>query len=402
MQTLNNVSVLLALGSLIALLPQGAHTESDLPQTINRTEADGGMWRQGRRRNILADTCLTNNGETGTCLTRFKCMRQSGTVNGYCGTYGVCCETNMQCGTTSRQKRTIIKNPAQLASDVCTYTIEAFSTNVQQLRIDFEQFNLPQPTVSADDETVYECKDYFEAGGFKLCGVNSGQHIYLPFNVASGIDQITITFNMASRMTGSSWRLIVTQLEGPGTVRKTSALSGFGAATNSLQDLRTMFAFHHADYDLLAPAGCQQYYTEPTGTIRSFNHQSTIGTMYMPDTSYTICIKSVATASMIEYTFSKFSMSQTMDVGGTPEGYDEACHSTIHTTGRAEDYLLIPQSILARHIEYQPTYYCGVNDNLIVYASPPYFMHFSSDDMVHDPTEETGFMMTYRLRTSIY
>jgi len=66
-------------------------------QTLNDTSGlaiqEPGLWRQGRRRSVLADSCLTNSGTTGTCLTRFKCMRQSGTVNGYCGTYGVCCES---------------------------------------------------------------------------------------------------------------------------------------------------------------------------------------------------------------------------------------------------------------------------------------------------------------------
>ncbi|KAH8407629.1 hypothetical protein KR222_008258, partial [Zaprionus bogoriensis] len=364
--------------------------------------AEPGMWRQARRRSTLADSCTTNSGATGTCLTRFKCMRQGGTVNGYCGTYGVCCETNMACGTTTRLKRTIIRNPAVFSSDTCQYTIEAYSANVQQLRIDFEQFELQQPVVSATDERLLECQDYFEAGSFKLCGVNAGQHLYLPFNVASGIDQITLSFTLPSRWAQTSWRLIVTQLEGPpaGSKRRSSTLSGLAGGTNSLQDIRSIFASHHADYELLAPAGCQQYYTELTGSIRSFNYQASVGTSYpyMPDLSYTICIKSTASASMIEYNFSKFAMSlQT----GEGEGYDAACHATVHTPGRQEDYLLIPQSILARNAAYQPTYYCGTNDNLVVYASPPYMLHFSSDEMTIDPAQETGFSLTYRLRTTI-
>ncbi|KAH8391060.1 hypothetical protein KR215_005397 [Drosophila sulfurigaster] len=377
------------------------HVAAQLNQTESPpTLVEPGMWRQARRRSNLADSCTTNGGATGTCLTRFKCMRQGGTVNGYCGTYGVCCETNMACGTTTRLKRTIIRNPATFVSDTCQYTIEAFSANVQQLRIDFEQFELPQPVVSTTDERVIECQDYFEAGAFKLCGVNAGQHLYLPFNVAAGIDQITLTFAVPTRWTQTNWRLIVTQLEAPQTSSKhrSTTLGNFGASTNSLQDLRNIFASHHADYELLAPAGCQQYYTELTGNIRSFNYQPTLSYPYMPETSYTICIKSTPSASMIEYSFSKFSMSvQTDDV----EGYDEACHATVHTQGRQEDYLLIPQSILAKNTAYQPTYYCGTNDNLIVYAQPPYMMHFSSDDLTLDATQETGFSMTYRLRTSI-
>lgn len=116
---------------------------------------------------------------------------------------------------------------------------------------------------------------------------------------------------------------------------------------------------------------------------------------------------------------------------GDGEGYDEACHPTVHTLGRQEDYLLIPQSILSRNTAYQPTYYCGSNDNLVVFgkslslllffllltpflisssppscyfpltASPPYMMHFASDEMTLDAAQETGFSLTYRLRTTI-
>lgn len=204
----------------------------------------------------------------------------------------------MACGTTTRLKRTIIRNPATFSSDTCQYTIEAYSANVQQLRIDFEQFELPQPVVSASDERILECQDYFEAGNFKLCGVNAGQHLYLPFNVAAGIDQITLTFTVPTRWAQTSWRLIVTQLEAPQLSNKRrSSLKG---STNSLQDLRNIFASHHADYDLLAPAGCQQFYTELSGTIRSFNYQPASGYPYLPDLSYTICIKSTTSASMIE------------------------------------------------------------------------------------------------------
>ncbi|EDW08662.1 uncharacterized protein LOC6578824 [Drosophila mojavensis] len=379
----------------------GATTEKIFAnQTEEPVVSVPGMWRQARRRNTLADSCTTNGGATGTCLTRFKCMRQGGTVNGYCGTYGVCCETNMACGTTTRLKRTIIRNPATFTTNICQYTIEAYSANVQQLRIDFEQFELQQPTFSATDDRLLECQDYFEAGSFKLCGMNAGQHLYLPFNVAAGIDQITLTFSVPSRWQQSNWRLIVTQLEAPqaSSKRKTSMLGGLGGSGNSLQDLRSIFASHHADYELLAPAGCQQYYTELTGTIRSFNYQPTMGSVYMPETSYTICIKSTPSASMIEYSFNRLAMSlQT----GEGEGYDEACHATVHTPGRQEDYLLIPQSLLARNTAYQPTYYCGINENFIVYASPPYMIHFSSDEMTLDATQETGFSLTYRLRTSI-
>lgn len=84
------------------LLPLGllaiaqAQTLNDTASGALAVAQEPGMWRQARRRSVLADSCVTNSGTTGTCLTRFKCMRQSGTVNGYCGTYGVCCESELK------------------------------------------------------------------------------------------------------------------------------------------------------------------------------------------------------------------------------------------------------------------------------------------------------------------
>jgi len=107
---------------------------------------------------------------------------------------------------------------------------------------------------------------------------------------------------VTSRGTAPVWRLIVTQLEGPpaNSRRRSSTSTGLGTSTNSLQDLRDIFASHHADYELLAPPGCQQYYTDLSGTIRSFNFQTSVTSNYMPDLSYNICIKSATSASMIE------------------------------------------------------------------------------------------------------
>lgn len=68
---------------------------------------------------------------------------------------------------------------------------------------------------------------------------------------------------------------------------------------------------------------------------------------------------------LCRYSFSKFALSLGTGEG---EGYDEACHTTVHTPGRQEDYLMIPLSLLAKNTAYQPTYYCGTNDNFIVYG----------------------------------
>lgn len=61
----------------------------------NLTEASpmlASMLRMSRNTK-LADRCTTTDGYTGTCMSRFNCMRQGGAVSGFCGTYGVCCES---------------------------------------------------------------------------------------------------------------------------------------------------------------------------------------------------------------------------------------------------------------------------------------------------------------------
>lgn len=74
-----------------------------------------------------------------------------------------------------------------------------------------------------------------------------------------------------------------------------------------------------------------------------------------------------------------------LQTGDGTEGYDEACHATVHTAGRQEDYLLIPQSILYRNAAYQPTYYCGTNDNLVVIGKSPVFLLLSLYPFPHIP-----------------
>lgn len=135
-----------------------------------------------------------------------------------------------------------------------------------------------------------------------MCGENTGQHLYLPFNVANGVPEISFTFNLPNAWPSSVWRLVVTQLECPAQPKKRSQQSFMPFVnSNNLQSLRTIFTSHsNADLDLLAPPGCHQYYTKPTGTIKSFNFKPDGSTYYIKEMSYVICIKPSGGANMIE------------------------------------------------------------------------------------------------------
>ena len=73
-----------------------------VPVSFNITSdsASANGWTNGllrkSRRSSLVDACTTNSGVPGTCMTRLKCARQGGSSNGYCGTYGVCCESEIK------------------------------------------------------------------------------------------------------------------------------------------------------------------------------------------------------------------------------------------------------------------------------------------------------------------
>ncbi|XP_011186994.2 uncharacterized protein LOC105214976 [Zeugodacus cucurbitae] len=353
---------------------------------------DTGMLRQARRSSVASDACTTNEGTSGSCLSRFNCMRQGGVPKGYCSTYGVCCETNLQCGQISSSKRIVIKNPVQLPN-TCQYVIAPYSSNVCQLLIEFEHFELNQPTNNADQGTSI-CEDRFTVGSFTICGENSGQHIYLPYDVVAGVTQATLEFIFNKKWAQSSWHLVITQLECPQQKKRFGSGGGGGGnmlsfmGQTNIQDIRKIFSSKHNDWDLLAPPGCSQYFRQPTGTIKSFGNM-----YYMTNLHYTICIKPLADTSMIEYVVNKFSLSSEQ----TTNFYDEYCHPFVVTEGRQNDYLMIWNAIFKDDANLQPTFFCGqgLMAGQTLVATVPYQLYFNSDEQWSNV--ETGFSISYRL-----
>ncbi|XP_020717139.1 uncharacterized protein LOC101454890 [Ceratitis capitata] len=301
--------------------------------------------------------------------------------------------SNLQCGQTSRFKRTILRSPAQ-PSPTCQYTIRRQSKHVCQLHIQFQKFELQQPIVDREMNTMI-CSDSFTAGRFTLCGENTGQHLYIPFEATVAM----LNFNIPSRSSQSNWHLIVEQLECPPAPSHLAdglppLLSG---VLNDIFDLRNVFSRFINDLDSLAPAGCDQYYTQPTGLIKSFNYRDGLGTYYIPNLKYTICIKQTAALQNIEYTVKKFSLSSEL----LTEYYNDACHPIVYTEGRQSDYLMMPNAHFADNAAFQPTYYCGqgLTTGQVLIGSAPFIMHFSSDG--EWDSRETGFGIEYRTKGAI-
>ncbi|KAH8378063.1 hypothetical protein KR093_008962 [Drosophila rubida] len=336
-------------------------------------------------------------------------------------------ECQLQCNAASstRQKRIVIRSPAARELNVldsCHYEVAAWSSQVCQVRIDIERLELPQPRLNATSQLL-ECGDFLQVQRFRLCGRNNGQHLYVQLQRGQ---PLKLHFSLASHSPATTWQLTLTQLECPAntlamakqqqqassepvgqvaTVRPLLPFLSnllprtiFGGNSNgngpAAQLIQTLTAPLAADLELLAPLGCDQYYRSSNGGIASFNFA---GGIYMPTMRYAICVAGGANTE-ISYTLDHFALSKSG--GATPgPGFDEDCHSTVSTLGRAADYLLIANSYVANNQALQPTYYCGnqpAGSRLI--ARPPFVIHFSSDAQAN--ASETGFQLTYTVRQS--
>uniref|UniRef100_T1GF97 CUB domain-containing protein n=1 Tax=Megaselia scalaris TaxID=36166 RepID=T1GF97_MEGSC len=179
----------------------------------------------------------------------------------------------IKCGSSISSKTFTLSNPSNPPND-CVYKVKSYSSKVCQLRLDIEMV-LAAPTVSNVQSGRNNTKcvdDFLEIGEYKFCGREPNQHIYIPFSEKT----TEIRVFSSSRSGGSllprvSWNIRVKQLECPKGLSASSVLP-------------------YSDFDLLAPAGCLQYFQEKTGLISSFNLDSGRGS-YTSGLSYAICLK---------------------------------------------------------------------------------------------------------------
>ncbi|XP_033169793.1 uncharacterized protein LOC117147130 [Drosophila mauritiana] len=323
-----------------------------------------------------------------------------------------------------RQKRIVLSSPGTggLAElDTCQYRVAPWSGQVCQVRVDFERLELPQPQLNANSG-VLECVDFLQIQHFRLCGRNSGQHLYIPIRRGQ---ELQLLFRLATSLgRQSTWQLTLTQLECPrDSVRAVSTRqpevqtptvrpimpflgnflprtifggqSGIGSGSGpAAQLIQTLTSPSSADLEMLAPLGCDQYYRTTTGGIVSFNFA---GGVYMPNMKYSICVKGAAD-NEISYKITHFELSKANSEQPGP-AYDTDCRSTVLTPLRVSDYVSIPDAYMVSRPELQATYYCGnglAGQELV--ARPPFVLRFASDSQ--SSGSETGFQLTYTVRRS--
>ncbi|XP_059097096.1 uncharacterized protein LOC131891509 [Tigriopus californicus] len=264
------------------------HVKNDLPKPKTPRQAKQfSMFQVVQFANIQ---CNGSASMTGTCYTEDECTSKNGVSIGTCANgFGVCCRMVMSCGETSSENITVFADTnVPTGMGECTASINPANTDVRQIRLDFERFQIAGPSLVSSEVTkilngspsfmgtpnaaVGQCNlDRFQVQGGShgrppiICGLNTGQHMLLDVDESSNID---LSFQFGSVATVRSFQIRVTQYE-----------------MNSPN---------------LAPAGCTQYFTSASGTgvVQTYN----FGNVHLADQSQVMCVRQIQNACRICWT----------------------------------------------------------------------------------------------------
>merc|ERR1712106_1139757 len=275
---------------------------------------------------------FSTSGRNGTCYTNSECAAKGGGSSGSCASsFGVCCVFEKSCGTDSiAENCTYFTSSSMSVGSSCTLKICKSSSDVCQLRLDFETFSLSNPVTAtaitvgpaaaADGSAnrIGNCDtDSFTVtspGGKSpplICGTNTGQHMYIP--ASNQCNTLNGNFGSASTAGTSAFTIKVTQVE---CSSKTAA-----------------------------PSGCTQYFTGTSGTIETFNYNSGSGVL-LANQDYSACVRAERAYCAICYYSSIFKMSVPKgDAANGALGVDTNCGNEANlliANGGAFDHIIIP------------------------------------------------------------
>merc|ERR1712180_231701 len=275
-------------------------TEASLDVSGNKTSED----RSGKVLSVFTVVKFPNTvcssstvGLNGTCYTRSECTSKGGTASGSCASsFGVCCIFEVSCGdTTLAENNTYFTSTDISKGSNCKMTVCKCSTDVCQLRLDFETFVLNVPITNAA-ETSNVQGNIANAGAFTqggtchvdtfgvsspgsttiptICGTNTGEHMYVPASDQCNV--LSANIGSTSTSTSSSFSIKITQIP--------------------------------CSSPVLPPKGCLQYfYGSPSGTVTSYNYAGTSGagtngvSQLLANQHYSACIRTERTYCAICY-----------------------------------------------------------------------------------------------------
>jgi len=268
--------------------------------------------------------CQTTNAESlqGVCYTSQECSDLGGSAEGNCAaSFGVCCLLSVStCGGSVSQNCSYITNvgypSGRTDTGACQYTVTRCSSEICQIRLDFSNFNIAQPTAAATGlcvDTLVITPGALPATNNNilpptLCGNQLGQHVYVDAGTANTV--ATLDFTTATSGTGT-WRVKVSQIE--------------------------------CSSEHKAPNNCLQYFTGPVNTVTTFNWNGGAGdctTGCLTQTqNYNACFRKEVGMCSIQYTPSAVTSGDAFNLG------NDGGAGTFASTGIANcanAYLQIP------------------------------------------------------------
>jgi hypothetical protein len=219
-----------------------------------------------------SESTLTGGARKGTCYSATECSDKAGLKSGNCASgFGVCCVFLNTAATsaTISENRTHIRNSQYpsyttvTSSTSIVYTINKMSSDICQMRLDFNTFVIAGPTVSDQVYTAatqnHNCLNdkllLATTGNTNMyptiCGILTGEHLYVELSPTSS-DALTITIS----------QFLVTTAPAASVAQRV-----WDFQTSQI----TCYATHRA------PSGCMRYFMTEYGKITSLNFYKVSG-----------------------------------------------------------------------------------------------------------------------------
>ncbi|KAH7933611.1 hypothetical protein HPB49_014370 [Dermacentor silvarum] len=153
----------------------------------------------------------------------------------------------------------------------CAVQVFKLSDHICQIRLDFDEFDLERPTVgNCDGEKLIVTGQNANNVVPPLCGLNTGQHMYIDVDMSPGPVNLYVETNGTRN---SRWNIKISQIK--------------------------------CDSPTRAPSNCLQYYTGTSGNFSSFDYAEAQEIPprrgYLNNLDYTVCFRKEAGYCSITY-----------------------------------------------------------------------------------------------------
>jgi len=240
--------------------------------------------------------CRGTNNLNGTCLTSSECIGTGGENQGLCASgFGTCCFYSLKtCGGDIIRNQSYVQNPnfpssynpGSSSDTSCSFNIYRTTSDVCQVRLDFETMEFGPPLYDATvnmecDGTNTDLLSFTPAGnkanGLALCGYNPGQHVYIDMgtvNASPDFAVMKMNFDATYYSTfARKWNILVSSIP-----------------------CSSIYA---------APRGCDQYFfgNEGAGVMQAFNYDQPTTAYIGKLKGYTkVCVRREKNMCTISYT----------------------------------------------------------------------------------------------------